>query len=271
MKKENNVYGYIRVSTKKQSVELQRKAISQYSRIDEWFEDTKTGTTINRDDFNRLVKFVEADLKEGNDVTIIFYSVSRMSRNAKEGIEQYFNWYDRGVNLVFLNEHHIDTASYRQAQCKAIEKVDTGDKKANKLVNDILDCLNEFINSKVKDDIIKAFEQAEKEVTDLQKRTKDGMEAKGAAEKISKARKGQTFITVKEYEVRIDMLKKLKDYGGTYSLSDVAKQNKVSRMSIYRYKDNIEADKATGKTEKELLREYAAIVKERKSNKAENK
>lgn len=268
---ENNVYGYIRVSTKKQSVELQRKAISQYSRIDEWFEDTKTGTTINRDDFNRLVKWVNADLDEGNTVTIIFYSVSRMSRNAEEGIKQYFDWYDRGVNLVFLNEHHIDTDSYRKSQGVAIADIKTGDEDTDDLINGILARVNKFIRAKAADDITKAFEQAEKEVKDLQKRTKDGMEAKGAAEKISKARKGQTFVTIKEYEVRIDMLKKLKDYGGTYSLSDVAKQNKVSRMSIYRYIDNIEADKATGKTEKELIKEYAAIVKDRKSNKAENK
>lgn len=267
---ENKIYGYVRVSTKKQSAKLQRDAISAYSRIDKFFEDVFTGTKIDRDGFNDLVKAVDKDLSDGNTVTIIFYSVSRMSRNASEGVKQYFEWYDRGVELVFLNEHHIDTAVYRKAVNNAISLHINSDKEsANKFFNTMIAAMNELQRDLAKEQIILAFAQSEKEVKDLQKRTKDGMEAKGAAEKISKARTGQTFTTVKEYEVRIDMLKKLKEYGGTYSLSDVAKQNKVSRMSIYRYKDNIEADKKNGKTEKELLREYAAIVKDRKSNKAE--
>lgn len=266
---ENKIYGYVRVSTKKQSAKLQRDAISAYSRIDKFFEDVFTGTKIDRDGFNDLVKAVDKDLSDGNTVTIIFYSVSRMSRNAEEGVKQYFTWFDKGVTLVFLNEHHIDTEAYRQAQDKAIAEIQTGDKDVNELVNGILKYVNKFINSKVTDDIAKAFEQAEKEVKDLQKRTKDGMEAKGAGEKISKARTGQKFITVKEYEIRVELLKKLDLYGGNCNQSDLARMNNVSRMSIYRYITNINTDLATGKTEKELIKEYNAIIAERKAAKAE--
>lgn len=260
---ENNVYGYIRVSTKKQSVELQRKAISQYSRIDEWFEDTKTGTTINRDDFNRLVKWVNADLDEGNKVTIIFYSVSRMSRNAREGIELYFDWYNRGVELVFLSEHHIDTASYRQAQNKAIASISTNNEKLDKCINGILECLNEFINSKVQDDIIKAFEQAEKEVQDLHKRTSDGMRASGANEKISKARKGNIFTTAKELNTRISMIECLKDFGGQQSIARFANDRGLSRVTVYKYLSNIKADLQTMSRE-QAIREYTKLLKAKK-------
>lgn len=42
-----------------------------------------------------------------------------MSRNAKEGSKKYFHLREKGINLVFLKERHIDTEAYD----KTIEKV----------------------------------------------------------------------------------------------------------------------------------------------------
>ena len=52
---------------------------------------------------------------------IVFDAVSRMSRNAEEGFALYEELYSRGVELVFLKEHHIDTATYRQELQKQLE------------------------------------------------------------------------------------------------------------------------------------------------------
>lgn len=41
--------------------------------------------------------------------TIIFDSVSRMSRNADERIQLYLKLFDKDVNLVFLKEDYINT------------------------------------------------------------------------------------------------------------------------------------------------------------------
>ena len=148
------VYGYVRVSTKKQSEQMQLDAIHAFSRIDKMYSDKFTGTTSNRDDFIKLVKQVDEDIKSGEQVTIIFYSVSRMSRNSSEGIEQYFNWYDRGVNLVFLNERHIDTAVYRKAVNNAISLHIKSDKKsANKFLNTMIDAMNELQRDIAKEQI----------------------------------------------------------------------------------------------------------------------
>ena len=38
-----------------------------------------------------------------------------MSRNAEEGFELYKELYDKGVELVFLKEPHINTETYRKA------------------------------------------------------------------------------------------------------------------------------------------------------------
>ena len=47
--------------------------------------------------------------------TIIFDSVSRMSRNAEEGFNQYKDLFSKGINLVFLKEPHINTSVYKNA------------------------------------------------------------------------------------------------------------------------------------------------------------
>ncbi len=38
-----------------------------------------------------------------------------MSSNASEGVNEYFELYNAWIELVFLNERHIDTATYKQA------------------------------------------------------------------------------------------------------------------------------------------------------------
>lgn len=78
-------------------------------RIDVIVEEIYTGTSINRKEWNKLVKpVVQRD-------TIVFDSVSRMSRNAQEGFEIYKELYGRGVDLVFLKEPHINTETYKTA------------------------------------------------------------------------------------------------------------------------------------------------------------
>ena len=44
-----------------------------------------------------------------------------MSRNADEGVATYFDLYDKGINLIFIKEHHIDTATYKESISKGIE------------------------------------------------------------------------------------------------------------------------------------------------------
>lgn len=61
-------------------------------------------------------------LKRGD--TVIFDSVSRMSRNAEEGFQLYMELLEKGINLEFINEPHINTDYYKkmQAQTVAIAK-----------------------------------------------------------------------------------------------------------------------------------------------------
>lgn len=257
------VYGYVRVSTKKQSEQMQLDAIHAFSRIDKMYSDKFTGTTSNRDDFIKLVKQVDDDIKNGEQVTIIFYSVSRMSRNSSEGIEQYFNWYDRGVNLVFLNERHIDTAVYRKAVNNAISLHIKSDKEsANKFLNTMIYAMNELQRDIAKEQIELAFIQAEKEVQDLHKRTSDGMRASGAAAKIRQARTGKTYTTAKELDTRISMLECLKDFGGQQNLKRFAEDKGLSRTTVYKYFTAIQEDLKTMSKE-QVIKKYRSELKAR--------
>ena len=72
-------------------------------------QEVFTGTNYkDRKRLKGIVRRVKAD------DTIVFDSVSRMSRNAKEGFELYEELFNRGVNLVFLKEPHINTDVYRR-------------------------------------------------------------------------------------------------------------------------------------------------------------
>lgn len=257
------VYGYVRVSTKKQSEKMQLDEIHAFSRIDKMFsEGAFTGTTTNRDKFQQLVEQVNKDIEGGEQVTIIFYSVSRMSRNAAEGIEQYFSWYDKGVELVFLKEHHIDTASYRKSQGVAIADIKTGDADTDDFINGILKITNKFIRAKAADDITKAFEQAEKEVQDLHTRTSDGMRASGAADKIRQARTGKTYTTAKELNTRISMLECLKPFGGQQTIARFASDRGLSRVTVYKYMTAIENDLQTMNKE-QAIKQYQRQIKDK--------
>lgn len=108
-------YGYCRISTRKQNIERQiRNILSEFSDAI-ILQEEYTGTKLDRKEWNKLFNSV----RTGD--TIIFDSVSRMSRNAAEGVEAYEALYKRGVNLVFLKERHIDTDTYRQTLQNSVQ------------------------------------------------------------------------------------------------------------------------------------------------------
>ena len=163
------VYGYARISTQTQNIERQIRNIRKYNDSAVIYQEAYTGTKTDRPEWTKLLKVIKDKIKKDSDITIIFDSVSRMSRNAEEGVKQYFELYNLGVNLVFLKEPHINTATYKKALSNNIAM--TGTK-----TDIILEAINEYLMELAKEQIIIAFEQAEKEVLDLHQRTKEGIE-----------------------------------------------------------------------------------------------
>ncbi len=259
-------YCYLRVSTPKQNVQRQIDNIKAYLKGESaiQFEDKYTGTTLSRPEFDKLVKAVDKDIAKGDNITIIFDSVSRMSRNASEGIEQYFAWYNRGVELVFLNERYIDTTVFKAAMQKQIASVsETWDKPTDRFINSIITALEDYQKDLAIKQIELAFEQSQKEVDNLRKRTSQGMAAKGAGDKIREARTGHKFVTIKNYKLRIAILKELKMFGGFINHTQFAKQYDISRMTLYRYLEVIIKDmECSSFTPKQQITFYRDRIKE---------
>ena len=116
-------YGYCRISTPQQSIDRQERNIKAKYPKAHISREAFTGTKVDgRKELDKILKAVKA-----GDV-IVFDSVSRMSRNAAEGIALYEELYNKGIELVFLKEPHINTATYREALQKQIDvTVNTGD------------------------------------------------------------------------------------------------------------------------------------------------
>ena len=97
----NVIYGYCRISTKKQNIERQERNILAAFPTARITKEKYTGTKLNRRGLDKILR----EVRSGD--TIVFDSVSRMSRNAAEGIELYMSLLDEDVVLVFLKEPHI--------------------------------------------------------------------------------------------------------------------------------------------------------------------
>jgi DNA invertase Pin-like site-specific DNA recombinase len=228
------LYAYCRVSTERQNVKRQIdniKAANNGAYAGAlFFCDKFTGKTLDRPEWNRLYK----RLQSGD--TIVFDSVSRMSRDAEGGAALYQELYARGINLVFLNEPHCNTDCYREAAAASIEL--TG----NEIADVYIEATNRVLMILAKRQIIIAFEQAEKERLDICKRVKDGMKAaKDAAaeqgiEKKYGLEEGRKLTTKKSVSAKEVILKHSKDFNGTLADPDVIKLAGISRNSFYKYK-----------------------------------
>lgn len=222
-----NVYGYCRVSTQAQSIERQvRNILLKYGNA-HIVKEVYTGTRLQgRREFDNLLSYI----KKGD--TIVFDSVSRMSRNADEGIELYMKLYDMGVNLIFLKEPHINTDTYKSALQYKIDLV--GDD-----VDEILSGINNYLKKLAKKQIMLAFEQAQKEVMDLRQRTKEGIETARLSGKQIGGVKGRKIETKKSKAAKERIIELSSDFEGILSDSDVMKIVGVSRNTYYKYKREI--------------------------------
>lgn len=229
------IYGYCRISTAKQNIERQVRNITTEYPEAQIRQEEYTGTKVEgRKEFNKLLK----EVKTGD--TIVFDSVSRMSRNADDGVKLYFELLDKGVNIVFLKEHYIDTETYKDALQKQIAvTVDTGDNATDTFVNAIIEALNKYQMDLAERQIRIAFGQAEKEVQDLRQRTKEGIETARRLGKQIGQKQGKTLDVKKKEPMKAEIRKKAKDFGGAYSDKDLMVVLGLARNTYYRYKKEL--------------------------------
>lgn len=226
------IYGYVRVSTDKQNIDRQIRNILAVDASAKIYQEIFTGTkTTGRHEFQKLLNKVQS----GD--TIIFDSVSRMSRNAAEGFELYKKLFDDGVNLVFINEPYINTDVYKATRDALVPMTNTD-------VDLILAGVNQYLMKLAEKQVELAFEQAQKERDDLSERTRQGLQtAKLNGKQLGRA-KGTVVVTKKSDESKKKILKYSKAFGGDLSDKDLIKLLGIDKNTYYKYKKELKSKMA---------------------------
>lgn len=226
-------YGYCRISTGKQNIERQVRNIQKYYPAAHIVREVFTGTKIqSRKELEKLLK----QIKTGD--VIIFDSVSRMSRDAEEGFLLYEDLFQKGVELVFLKEPHINTETYKKAMQSQLTL--TGG-----AVDAILKGVNEYLLILAKEQIRLAFGQAQKEVEDLHQRTREGIQTARLNGKQIGQRNGAK-LNVKKAGPAKEMIKKYnRDFGGKLNNQETWELIGISKMTFYKYKREIMEEAAS--------------------------
>lgn len=223
------IYGYCRISTKQQSIDRQIRNIKNEYNTAVIITEAYSGTTINRPEWNKLYKKAKA-----GDI-IVFDSVSRMSRNADEGFTLYEELYNKGIELVFLKEPHINTATYKKALQNNVSMTGTN-------VDYILEGVNKYLMALAKEQIRIAFEQSEKEVEDLHQRTREGIATARLNGKQIGQKRGSKLTTKKSIEAKKQIQKYSKDFGGQLTDADCMRMIGLARNTYYKYKREMKTE-----------------------------
>jgi DNA invertase Pin-like site-specific DNA recombinase len=89
-------YGYSRVSTLGQELEVQKEKLNAEG-CDKIIEEKFTGTKLDRPQFSKLLK----ELKDGD--TLVVTKLDRLARNVREGIDVVEELFNKGVRVHVLN------------------------------------------------------------------------------------------------------------------------------------------------------------------------
>lgn len=221
-------YGYIRISTKFQSIERQERNIRSMCPDPELklIIEVYTGSTQERPKWRKYYPLFQA----GDEV--YFDSVSRMGRSADEGVRDYLDLYQKNVNLFFYVEKGIDTTVYREASQIRLPRTGTE-------VDVILQAIEEYQLQLAEKQVRIAFAQAEKELKDLHQRTKEGIETARLNGKTLGRPKGIRYITEKEVRTKKIIQKRAKIFGGDLNDSDCIKIARISKGTYYKYKNEL--------------------------------
>ena len=223
---KNRIYGYCRISRPQQSIDRQIRNIETAYPDAHIIKEAFTGTKLDRPEWIKLYK----RLNSGD--TVIFDSVSRMSRSADDGVKLYFELYEKGIQLIFLKEHYIDTSVYSENTRDKIELQGTDE-------DEIFKGLNNYFRRLAERQIRIAFEQAEKEVEDLHQRTREGIETARLNGKQIGQKPGNKLHIKKEAPAKEKIRKLSKSFDGTLSDQECIKLTGLSRNTYYKYKKQL--------------------------------
>lgn len=214
---ENNNYCYMRISTKEergvQKFSRQEGALTKYAErngieyVIEFKEDKSGKDFTHRKEWNRLERII----KKGD--TIYFKDISRFTREAENGYHKYMELFNKGVNLVFLDNPTVSTDYIKKLLDVAQQQ---------NLVARI------SLENTVKLLLIVELDRVEQERLTIQKRIKDGI---AHSKKTQGRSKGQ--LDKMNDELKDDIVRYLGDR--SIKQIDLMKKYNISRNTLKKY------------------------------------
>lgn len=107
----NNVYGYVRVSTREQNEDRQVEALKEYGiKEDNIFIDKISGKDFERPEY----KFIKALMKRTPNSVLVIKSIDRLGRNYREILHEWQELTNEfKIDIVVLDMPLLDTTKYK--------------------------------------------------------------------------------------------------------------------------------------------------------------
>ena len=247
MKENEEIIGICRKSRANQNIERQvRNILNKYpnARI---IKITCSGAkVIGYKDFEKVIKEVKENKKNKN-YKLVFDSASRMSRDSEGGCELYEDLFNHNVSIEFLKEPQINTDVFRKTLNNQIElQAKTGNEATDKLINTVIQALNDYTIALVKEQIKKVFDEAETELKNIHQRTSEGLLTAKLNGKRVGTPKGTKLTTKKSIQAKEIIIKHYKVFGnGTLNATETMKLAGIDKNTFYKYKRELLEEQAT--------------------------
>ena len=247
MKENEEIIGICRKSRANQNIERQvRNILNKYpnARI---IKITCSGAkVIGYKDFEKVIKEVKENKKNKN-YKLVFDSASRMSRDSEGGCELYEDLFNHNVSIEFLKEPQINTDVFRKTLNNQIElQAKTGNEATDKLINTVIQALNDYTITLAKEQIKKVFDEAETELKNIHQRTSEGLLTAKLNGKRVGTPKGTKLTTKKSIQAKEIIIKHYKVFGnGTLNATETMKLAGIDKNTFYKYKRELLEEQAT--------------------------
>ena len=208
-------YSYMRISTdtERQNYGRQIKALEKYAqdhniKYHRQFKEEKSGKSFeNRDELS----FLESILQAGD--TVVFKDLFRFTREGENGYEKYMEWFNRGINMVFIDNPTVSTDYIRQMM-KTAEEQDIVTRTAMESIIKLL--------------IIVELDRGEKQRQYISQSIKDGI---AASDKKNGRKEGQLDKMTEALQTDIQLY--LDDR--TVTQVSIMKKHDISRNTLKKY------------------------------------
>lgn len=162
-------------------------------------------------------------------------------------LHHYMQLLHQGVDLMFIKEPHINTEYYKRMQNRKYEIAHTGKKSIDNLIQSVLDAITVFQDEETLEKIRIAFQQSEKEVTDLHQRISEGIKIvqrdnpflPPAKQKQIGQVKGSRLTTKKSKAMKPLIKKMSKAFDGNMCDREIIDILAISRNTFYKYKNEL--------------------------------